>query len=221
MEIHFADIATIIVALIGLVGTIITSRRAKEKAGRAKTARSSTLAPSLSTTLFMIVLAVGIVGFILAKGLERREPAAGPRDGGAALLDSPVVEPASSASVRITYPAAGAVVEEEEVVQGTSGPIPPADSLWVVVFIPSVARYFPQDNPVDMQAGGGWNALTRLGVKSDAGMRFQVLIVAADARARAAFRQYLAAGAQAQSWVGMQRLPEGAVEHHRVTVTRG
>ncbi|HEX8906224.1 MAG TPA: hypothetical protein VF771_15350 [Longimicrobiaceae bacterium] len=140
--------------------------------------------------------------------------------GGAAVAAVSRAKPNGEPELRITYPKEGGSAAAQEMIRGTSHHLPSGDSIWVVLYIPSASRYYPQDHPADVQAGGGWNSIAQLGGPRDAGHPFEVLAVAADAATRAAFRQYLADGARRQSWDGVERLPATAREYDRVAVTR-
>ncbi|HEX6750194.1 MAG TPA: hypothetical protein VF092_23070 [Longimicrobium sp.] len=198
---------------------------------------------SLAEVTPIAVAVIGLIGTVAVKLLDRPRPAGadGTRErgrrspragivfylfmgmlvGGAAVAAvSRITRPAATPEVRITSPANGGSAGMQETIRGTSRHLPRGDSIWVVLYIPSTARYYPQDRPADVQAGGGWNALAQLGGAQDAGRRFEVLAVAADAAARAEFHGYIDEGARRQSWDGLVRLPAGAREYDRVAVTR-
>ncbi len=199
---------------------------------------------SLAEITPIVVAIIGLIGTVVVKVLDHRlahaePPAVGGRPkrrsqragvifyvflgmlvGGAAVAAVPRITRRATPEVRITSPSNGGSASMQETIRGTSRALPRGDSIWVVLYIPSTARYYPQDRPADVQAGGGWNALAQLGGAQDAGRRFEVLAVAADAAARAEFHAYLDEGARRQSWEGLVRLPAGAREYDRVAVTR-
>jgi len=90
----------------------------------------------------------------------------------------------------------------------------------VVVYVPAVGRYFPQDNPADVQADGEWSSKATIGIASNAGLQFDIRAVIADKDAQDSFQKYLAQAKAAGSWSGLDRLPQGAVIYDRITVTR-
>ncbi|HSU16979.1 hypothetical protein [Longimicrobium sp.] len=204
MSTSLAQLTPVMVAVIGLAGSVtvkvVEHRLARAEAPDALGRRRRTAKSPRAGILFYICLGMlvgGVAGAALPRLIRRTAP-----------------------ELRITHPADGGRAAIQETIRGTSRNLPPGDSVWVVVYIPSTARYYPQDRPADVQAGGGWNALARLGVEQDAGRRFEVLAVAADAATRAAFAAYLAEGARRRSWPGLERLPATAREHDRVAVTR-
>ncbi len=157
----------------------------------------------LASWVMLLVGVVAGVGLALAAG--RR-----PVDRGAP----------TAARVGITYPAESTGVEMRETIRGSSAGVSPDDSIWVVIYIPELQSYFPQERSADVQAGGGWSARVQIGNEGDAGVSFEVLAVTADRRARREFRRYLEQGRQTGRWEGLPRLPGGALEYERVAVAR-
>ena len=197
------DLTPVIVAVIGAVSAYVLKRmdrpRPDRPGGRARPRRRAGI-------LFYLALAMvagGVAGYAVPRMMRWASPP-GP----------------SAPALRITAPSTGSRVEMVETIRGTSRGLPAGDSIWVVVYIPSKARFYPQDHAADVQVGGGWNGVARIGVQGDAGLRFEVLAVDADAATRAAFHAYLDAGARIGSWPGMDRLPPQAREYDRVAVTR-
>jgi hypothetical protein len=205
------ELVPIVVALIGLAGVLVQvgalrRRNAlpphwlhKDEPHPRPAPRSALLSPSLPVLLGAALLLVAGSGVAL-RG---------------------VVGPAGPPVVRVTEPAAGATVPMDATLRGTAAPLARGDSLWVVVYVPGVRRYFPQDAPIAIAADGGWSAGARVGGDTDTGTAFEVLAVAAGRKARAAFRDYLGKPPANGEWEGLAQLPEGAVEAQRIAVVRG
>src|SRR5207247_5996448 len=104
---------------------------------------------------------------------------------------TPVPSPAPATSVEITQPTEGTKVEQTEMVKGTSQRIPSEQVIWVVVFVHKVGRYYPQNNPADVQASGDWASVTYIGVAADVGLKFVLIAVLADKEVTSAFNKYL------------------------------
>lgn len=123
--------------------------------------------------------------------------------------------------IKITYPAAGGTVEQAgEVVRGTGRNVPPGQKIWVVVFVHEVGRYYPQNNPAQVNGDGTWVSPTTFGVAKDKGDKFDALAVTVDAKGEAAFRDYLKTARDRNDYAGFEQLPEGALTRDTVTVTR-
>lgn len=141
----------------------------------------------------------------------------------AAILPLPNPTPSPSpvkTEIKITYPSEGATVQQTESVKGTSQAIPDGHTIWVVVFIPTIGRYYPQNYPASAQPNGNWSSIAYLGVEKDAGLRFEILAVLANHNAQAAFNNYLKDARDKKSYPGLEQLPKEAVIYDRITVTR-
>lgn len=138
-----------------------------------------------------------------------------------ANVNTPTPTPAG-ASVRVTYPDDGGAVEQGEVVRGTSRNVPAGQKIWVVIYIPRVGRYYPQNNPAAVQPDGSWSSPTTFGGpgSKDKGLKFEVQALTADGAAQAAFQSYLRGARDKSDYPGMEQPPEGATLQHSVTVTR-
>lgn len=136
------------------------------------------------------------------------------------ILGWRLFSPPPSTEVAITYPINLARVDQTEVVRGTFQGLPTGKTIWIVLLIPEVGRYYPQNRPADLEAANRWSSLVYIGVPSDTGKRFDILAVVADTGAQNAFNAYLADARDRSDWAGMEALPEGAVIYDRITVTR-
>jgi hypothetical protein len=122
--------------------------------------------------------------------------------------------------VKITEPVAGASVEMLGMVKGTSRNIPVGQTIWIVIYSQDVGRYYPQNDPADMQATGGWASRSSFGIEQDAGKKFDILAVLASREAQDTFSAYLTQARDKKSWPGLERLPDSAVRYDRITVIR-
>jgi hypothetical protein len=122
--------------------------------------------------------------------------------------------------VKITYPYDDDTVEIREMVRGTSQKIPEGQAIWIMVYPHVVGRYYPQDNPVDVQANGDWTSLIYIGIEEDVNRKFDIIAVLADKRAQDAFNAYFTKAKDTNTWPGLERLLEGATIYDRITVMR-
>ena len=97
--------------------------------------------------------------------------------------------------------------------------------IWPVVYI--AGRFHPQDEggKAPSMVNGTWYGTVRFGNCNaaptvDRGKVFQLIIVVADEQANKEFVDYLDSAKQAESWPGLETLPEGAPEYIRILVTR-
>jgi hypothetical protein len=127
----------------------------------------------------------------------------------------------SPVDLTVTYPSAGSNVGIAEVVRGTSQNIPNDKSIWVLVFIPQLDRYYPMQNPPLIQSNGDWSCLTTIGGSNDNGV-FGIVAVLADKTAQDAFDSYNKNSAENSIYPGIltQDLPPGLTVYQRVNVTR-
>lgn len=128
--------------------------------------------------------------------------------------------PEPSTEVEITYPLDQSRVEQTNVVRGTSQAIPADCVIWVVVFPQEVSRYYPQNYPADTEAKDNWSTVAYIGVEGDVDKKFDILATVVDEAAQDAFNAYLADARDKSDWLGLTRLPEGAIVYDRVSVTR-
>jgi len=122
--------------------------------------------------------------------------------------------------VNISYPSGGDRVIVQQVIRGTSFNIPEDQVIWIVIYPQEVVRYYPQDNPADIQANGDWTSSSYIGIAADAGKTFDIIAVLANMEAQDVFNDYLEECKEQQSWPGLERLPEGAVLYERINLIR-
>jgi hypothetical protein len=123
-------------------------------------------------------------------------------------------------ALKITYPAAGAEVSMREEVEGTYENLPDGQVVWVVVYSHASGRYYPQNDPAELQRNGRWTSLVYFGVEADRRQTFDALAVLADAKGQASIRSYLAEARDRNDWPGLDRWPQGVILYDRVKVAR-
>lgn len=141
-----------------------------------------------------------------------------------ATKNSPTPSPTPAATpvteVNITSPIDGGKVTQTEMVKGTSQNIPPGQVIWVVVFVHKVGRYYPQNQPADVQSNGDWASVSYFGVEGDKDLKFDALAVLADNTGQKAFNKYLSEARDKNDYPGLERIPDGVKIYSRVSVTR-
>ena len=130
------------------------------------------------------------------------------------------ISPTPSTDAKISQPTDGATVSQTETIKGTSQRVPDTSAIWVVVYIPSVGRYYPQNNPADIQANGNWSSVAYIGIPTDVGLKLDIIVVMADKTAQDAFNAYLKNARDKNDYPGLEQLPKGAKIYDRITVTR-
>jgi hypothetical protein len=125
-----------------------------------------------------------------------------------------------SADVKITSPHDGGKVNQTEMVKGTSSNVPSGNVIWVIVFVHKVGRYYPQNQPADIQSNGDWASVSYFGVATDTGLKFDAIAVLADDKGQKAIQDYLSNARDKNDYAGLERLPDGVKIYNRVSVTR-
>lgn len=125
-----------------------------------------------------------------------------------------------SPEIVITEPFEGVKVEQIQPVKGTSQYLPDDNVIWIVIFIPSVGRYFPQNFPADIQANGEWSSVAYIGQQGESGLDADIVAVLANKDAQDSFNAYLSDAKDKNDYPGIQQLPNGAVIYHRRSVVR-
>lgn len=199
MQIQPIDITQIIVAIITAAGAVYSARQQQKQKEKEKQKPEAVPRKINTWTIVMCISLILLASNLGVFGLRYWGP---------------------TTKVEITYPYDGATVEIREMVRGTSQKIPEGQTIWIVVYPHVAGRYYPQNDPADVQANGDWTSLTFIGVEEDVGGKFDIIAVLADKRAQDTFYAYLTQAKDKKTWPGLKRLPEGATIYDRITVTR-
>jgi hypothetical protein len=131
-----------------------------------------------------------------------------------------VNETAQRTELIITSPSDLEYVDQTITVQGTSQEIPLDQKIWVVVLVYKVGRYYPQNDPAEIEANNQWASIIYIGTPGDSSEKFDILAVTVDSNAQKEFNNYLINAKGKSDWAGLSKLPEGTVIYDRVTVMR-
>ena len=123
-------------------------------------------------------------------------------------------------SIQITYPEDRAEVLIDEMIKGTSDNLPDDYQIWLVLYSHPVSRYYPQDNPVEMEMTGNWSSRCHIGIQEDKAIMFDIIAVLADKNLQSEFLAYHSQSEKDNIWQGFEKLPENAKIYHRITVIR-
>ena len=133
---------------------------------------------------------------------------------------TPTATPNPTTEVKITKPREDDKVKQTDMTKGNSQNIPSGQVIWIVVFVHKVGRYYPQNQPADVQANGDWDSVTYFGGPRDSGLDCDAIAVLADDAGQKAFNRYLTDAKDKNDWPGLERLPDGAKIYSRVSVKR-
>lgn len=133
---------------------------------------------------------------------------------------APTPTPTPVTAVKITQPVEGGKVELKEVARGTSQNIPAGQVIWMVIFDQDMNRFFPQNNPADIQANDGWSSAVAIGNPKDGGKKFDLKAVLADKEGQKAFKEYLVNWKGKANAPGLELIPDGAKIYDSVSVIR-
>jgi hypothetical protein len=142
---------------------------------------------------------------------------------------NPVTSAASNAvtitvtTVTISFPIGGSSVSQLLTAQGTTQNIPSGQVIWAVVYVPSIALYYPMPiAAVVQQTSGSWQTQVTVGGPNDTGLQFDIIMVVANQAGQASLVAYNqdAERNHPGNYPGIPQLPAGLVECSKVTVTR-
>jgi hypothetical protein len=122
--------------------------------------------------------------------------------------------------ITVKSPREGDKVEHITTIEGTSKNIPDGSAIWAVIFLPTVQRFFPVNDPAVILVNGDWTAQAYFGRPDEIGLEAVVYVVLADNDAQAAFRTYLAEAKSKDDYPGLEKMPDGALPYVLVHVTR-
>lgn len=124
-------------------------------------------------------------------------------------------------SIGISYPPGNGQVMENETIMGTSENVFSSDKgIWILIYAYETQRFYPQKSKADLQNNGSWKAPVTIGTRNDQRKKFDIIAVLADTKAQEAFKKYISDSTAAQSWNGLESMPENVAEYSRVTVIR-
>jgi hypothetical protein len=105
-------------------------------------------------------------------------------------------------------------------IRGTAENIPVNSSLWVVIYPHAAHRYYPQNDPVLVEANDTWYSDATFGTENNTGGTFDIVVALIDPSTVQVFREYIANEMNAKTSLGLEQLPRGAKVYKRITVTR-
>lgn len=126
-------------------------------------------------------------------------------------------------TVDITTPVNGTTVSKNTTVQGTALRIPSGQVIWPIIYVHSVALYYPMASAVTVSQSGFWQTTITIGGPNDTGQPFDIIMITADQAGKDALVAYNQDVEKNHpgDYPGMPQLPAGLTEYDRVTVIRG
>ena len=141
---------------------------------------------------------------------------------------TPVTSAASNAvtitvtTVTISFPIGGSSASQIVTAQGTSQNIPSGQVIWAIVYVPSIALYYPMPIAAVVQSSGAWQTQVTVGGPTDTGLQFDIIMVLANQAGQASLVAYNQDSERNHpgNYPGIPQLPAGLIECSKVTVTR-
>ena len=152
----------VIVALISLVGSVITALIGLIGKGEDQKVR---VKKKITKKRLIAMIGIIVVTFLIATFF--------------------VLQPSDVPSVSISSPSNGAQVNLNQQVTGISTHIPAGDKIWIVIHEGQL--YYPMANPAAVDANGDWTYTANIGAVNDYGKSFQIIAVLADQNAQNLF----------------------------------
>ncbi|MBN1122863.1 MAG: hypothetical protein JXJ17_17435 [Anaerolineae bacterium] len=153
---------------------------------------------------------------------QPEEPVAEPEE----PTEEPTVEPteeptAANPWVGISFPTTGGTVGININVQGTYSNLPTGNTIWVASMPHSNGLYYFQNGPATL-SGGTWRNEAWIGsdAPSESGQAFDIIVYIANQSAATHISGLLAQWKAANNYPGIDYIPAGMTEYHRVTVAR-
>ena len=157
---------------------------------------------TLLKDLLLVFLGI-IIGFIVGLLLEQK------------------LTKVNTAKVNLSYPQPGNAVNRVETVSGKYENVGTHNSIWLIIYVPHVNRYFPQGNSVTLQEYGNWSSECYFGIEGDEGKIFELIVVTTNEEARSIFTAYHNRALQNnKDYEGLDKLPNGCFIHEKVSLTR-
>jgi len=124
--------------------------------------------------------------------------------------------------IQITDPVDSGTMLRMADVKGTACHVPQDRRLWLVALPEGASVYHPQAGPVEIVSDGSWLVTAPEGLYDPVGVgrRFTMIAVLADSKASSDLKDYLDKAKSTGRYLGLDKLPDGAVRYHQVTVTR-
>lgn len=204
MEYSSINLTQIVTTLITTIGAIFCAFVGKKNESKSVTIKAKEQSPKS----FINIWAFGMWFCIVIALLNT------------AILGFRLFSSSPSTEITITYPSNLSRVEQTETVRGSVQGLLRGQKIWSIVFVQEVARYYPQNQPANLEASNKWSSLVYIGVPNDTDKKFDILAVVVDVNAQDAFNTYLSEAKDKSDWIGMESLPEGAMIYDRITVTR-
>lgn len=123
-------------------------------------------------------------------------------------------------AIDMIEPFEGAKVEHAQMVNGTSEYLPANSVIWIVVYIPSLDRYYPHKSSVQMEVGGKWASSTYIGQPDEVGLKVDLIVVLANQETQQEFKAYITASEENERYEGLAQLPSGAMIYERIAFER-
>jgi len=175
-------------AVTGLIGLILqivalfVALRVREMSGRDLLMALGTRHWIQAAIIVMTVILAGLTVWPLLKGESL-----------SSTDYMPTLPVEGDISAAIVSPVEGKEVSLRTRVQGTALNVPGDQQLWVLVQASGVEGYYPQPGPVEIDAAGAWETVTRIGTTSELEWHrpFTITVVLADAAAGQQFSEVL------------------------------
>lgn len=203
MEIQPIDLTQLLVAIITTGGVIFSVWKRKLEPSDVKKQPTVTSEKPSKHKTWTIVIFIGLILLAVNTGIFAIRLPLG-----------------TEVEIEITYPYNDALVEITEMVRGTSQEIPEEHAIWIVIYPHVAGRYYPQNNPADVQADGDWTSLIAIGIEDDVDKKFDIIAALANQEAQDVFNAYLEQAKGKATWPGLEKLPTGTEIYARITVTR-
>ncbi|MBC8030112.1 MAG: hypothetical protein H7Z16_08365 [Pyrinomonadaceae bacterium] len=121
-------------------------------------------------------------------------------------------------NVRISVPVDMQHISLNEDIKGTYKDLPPGHKIWIMVYPPTIRRFYPQGEAA--LTHNTWSVKAHTGLMQEAGRTFEIYAVLVNESAHNALNFYAVRASETNVSPGMPDLPEGAVICQRIQVTR-
>ncbi len=125
-----------------------------------------------------------------------------------------------AATAKISYPLNMSEIEWDLTINGMSQNVSNNQRLWIVLFIPLVQRYYPQQGPVAINETGNWEAHAFVGQPAQAGLKVDILVIIAHAKTSEKINETFERWVRKNDFKGCGQLPKGVTIADRISVIR-